>query len=101
MLGRVESLTYGILGEINMAVCNFWEKPKDELDYYEKLRRGICPECNSEGCLIVEVSYEYVRRRFYARTQYASQFDQEVKSYFTVIRCQKCKKPWLPSVLLP
>ena len=85
--------------------ATFWEKPTDQLSYYEKLRRGICPECNGEGVLVVEADYEYVTRpkTTAADERYSRSIGEsaEVKQYHTGIRCSKCKKGYLPIQLLP
>lgn len=83
----------------------FWEKPVDELSYYEKLRRGICPECNYPRTLIVEVGYEYVRQPQAKMVDGIPDVGNmrmvDVKQYHTVIRCKQCAEPYLPTQLLP
>lgn len=83
----------------------FWEKDIAELSYYEKLRRGICPECNYTNMLVVMVDYEYVKRPQPKIVDGVPDLKNapmvDVKQYHTVIRCKQCAEPYLPTLLLP
>lgn len=58
------------------------------MDYYEELRKGICPECKNTVIKVEET------------TEYETREGKEVPVTFTVIRCTRCGKSWLPNVLL-
>lgn len=83
-------------------IVPFWVKPLGELGYNEKLRRGICPECNNEGVLVVETDYEYVKRPDTTAVEDIRNAPMvEMRQYFTTLRCSKCRKAYLPEVLKP
>ena len=85
-----------------MSTAKHWENPVEELRYHEKLLHGICPECNNND-IRVETSHEYVEVPVFRE----GLMDPDtilrvpVKHYFTIVRCQKCKKIYLPIQLVP